>query len=163
MYSKDEMFRKNILEEAVRSEIEFVSYVDVETETVHTIVTNESAEVLPDAGVDYTAMNDGKIPQYVHPEDVEECMEQFDIGHIKKTLETQDVVSIFYRLKHQDGSYRWKNMAVRYYNADKNILVFTRKDQNDTYERELEHNRQLESALNEVRKANRAKGNLWSV
>ena len=40
---------------------------------VHTIVTNEDADVMPPIDGDYQKVNDVTIPKYVHPEDREMC------------------------------------------------------------------------------------------
>lgn len=158
MDHKEEILRKNIIEEAIRSEIEFISYVDVTTEKVYTMVTNEAAEVLPDTGGDYAEINLSSIPQNIHPDDVAMCTEQFDLGYIKRALMVQNTVSIVYRLKYPDNTYHWKNTTIRYSEQDKNILIFTRKDYKEAHEKEVLHTSRLEEAFKEVQKANRAKG-----
>lgn len=39
--------QRAILESVIKEEIDFISYVDLEDGMVHTIVTNEDADVMP--------------------------------------------------------------------------------------------------------------------
>lgn len=65
--------QRAILESVIKEEIDFISYVDLEDGMVHTIVTNEDADVMPPIDGDYQKVNDVTIPKYVHPEDREMC------------------------------------------------------------------------------------------
>ena len=60
--------QRAILESVIKEEIDFISYVDLEDGMVHTIVTNEDADVMPPIDGDYQKVNDVTIPKYVHPD-----------------------------------------------------------------------------------------------
>ena len=61
--------QRAILESVIKEEIDFISYVDLADGMVHTIVTNEDADVMPPIDGDYQKVNDMAIPEYVHPEE----------------------------------------------------------------------------------------------
>ena len=69
--------QRAILESVIKEEIDFISYVDLADGMVHTIVTNEDADVMPPIDGDYQKVNDMAIPEYVHPEDRERCGREF--------------------------------------------------------------------------------------
>ena len=54
--------QRAILESVIKEEIDFISYVDLEDGMVHTIVTNEDADVMPPIDGDYQKVNDVTIP-----------------------------------------------------------------------------------------------------
>ncbi len=153
----DGELRNHIIEDVVRSEIEFISYVDVDTQESMVIVTDASTEVLPDQNGIYSEVNKRCIPGYVHPDDMEACTEQFDLKNIINRLETEPAVIISFRIRYQDGSYRRKQMTVRYYNEEKQKLLFIRKDITAVYEQEQRRREELAAALLETKRANRAK------
>ena len=49
--------QRAILESVIKEEIDFISYVDLEDGMVHTIVTNEDADVMPPIDGDYQKVN----------------------------------------------------------------------------------------------------------
>ena len=57
--------QRAILESVIKEEIDFISYVDLEDGMVHTIVTNEDADVMPPIDGDYQKVNDVTIPMYI--------------------------------------------------------------------------------------------------
>ena len=54
--------QRAILESVIKEEIDFISYVDLADGMVHTIVTNEDADVMPPIDGDYQKVNDMAIP-----------------------------------------------------------------------------------------------------
>ena len=64
---------RGILEQVIKSELDFITYVDVHTGAFHVIVTNDDTDVTPPPEGDYTQVNAQMIPLYVHPKDREAC------------------------------------------------------------------------------------------
>ena len=48
---------RGILEQVIKSELDFITYVDVHTGTFHVIVTNDDTDVTPPPEGDYTQVN----------------------------------------------------------------------------------------------------------
>ena len=90
--------QRAILESVIKEEIDFISYVDLEDGMVHTIVTNEDADVMPPIDGDYQKVNDVTIPKYVHPEDREMCEREFRLERLQENLQKKERFVINYRL-----------------------------------------------------------------
>ena len=86
--------QRAILESVIKEEIDFISYVDLEDGMVHTIVTNEDADVMPPIDGDYQKVNDVTIPKYVHPEDREMCERSLGWNVCKKIYRKKNVSSL---------------------------------------------------------------------
>ncbi len=78
---------RGILEQVIKSELDFITYVDVHTGTFHVIVTNDDTDVTPPPEGDYTQVNAQMIPLYVHPKDREACAAALELPHILSELE----------------------------------------------------------------------------
>ena len=74
---------RGILEQVIKSELDFITYVDVHTGTFHVIVTNDDTDVTPPPEGDYTQVNAQMIPLYVHPKDREACAAALELPHIQ--------------------------------------------------------------------------------
>lgn len=100
--------QRAILESVIKEEIDFISYVDLADGMVHTIVTNEDADVMPPIDGDYQKVNDMAIPKYVHPEDREMCEREFRLERLQENLQKKERFVINYRLL-CGGEYRRKS------------------------------------------------------
>lgn len=152
---KNEM-EQDILVNAIREELDFVCYVEMDTERVHTIITNEKTDVMPPEAGDYTEVNQKNIPLFVHPEDQEYCMRVLDLSNLKKELETKERILVAYRLLCKK-QYRRKELNIYYQAPDKKVLVLIRRDVTATYEEEQKQKEQIYHALMEARHANQEK------
>lgn len=153
----NETIKNGIFRDVVQNEIEYISYVDVETHEERVLILDKDSEVIPEQNGNYEAINEECIPKYVHPDDMEYCNQQFDLEYIKEQLKEQEQISITYRLKYLDGTYRRKQMHVRYYDSKKRILLFVRKDITAEYEREKRYQEELRAALKEAQRTNQEK------
>ena len=52
---------RGILEQVIKSELDFITYVDVHTGTFHVIVTNDDTDVTPPPEGDYTPPSGGGV------------------------------------------------------------------------------------------------------
>ena len=86
--------QRAILESVIKEEIDFIAYVDLADGIVHTIVTNEDADVMPPID----GVNDSVIPKYVHPEDREMCEREFKLERLQENLQKKERFVINYRL-----------------------------------------------------------------
>ena len=64
---------QEILENVVKAELDYITYVDVETGETEVIVTNEEAGVPSAFAGDYETVNEKTVLDFVHPEDREYC------------------------------------------------------------------------------------------
>ena len=147
---------QEILENVLKSEIDFISYVDVNTRETKVIIINPVTEVTPPAVSDYDEVNRTAIPLYVHPEDREYCTKQLEIPYIQEQLEHKEHMVVTYRLL-CSGNYRRKELSIYYHNGDKNTLVLVRRDVTDSYEEEQRQKERLYYALMDARHANQEK------
>ena len=85
--------QRAILESVIKEEIDFISYVDLADGMVHTIVTNEDADVMPPIDGDYQKVNDMAIPEYVHPEARERCGREFRLERLQENLQKKEHLS----------------------------------------------------------------------
>ena len=148
--------QRAILESVIKEEIDFISYVDLADGMVHTIVTNEDADVMPPIDGDYQKVNDMAIPEYVHPEDRERCGREFRLEHLQENLQKKEHLVINYRLL-CGGEYRRKSMNIHYYDKTKMTLVFVRRDVTDNYEEEQNRQREIYDAMLAAKRADRSK------
>ena len=148
--------QRAILESVIKEEIDFISYVDLADGMVHTIVTNEDADVMPPIDGDYQKVNDMAIPEYVHPEDRERCGREFRLEHLQENLQKKEHLVINYRLL-CGGEYRRKSMNIHYYDKTKTTLVFVRRDVTDNYEEEQNRQREIYDAMLAAKRADRSK------
>lgn len=66
MNANELTIRQEILEDVVKEEIDFITYVDIATEEFHVITIKEDGMIcLPQEG-NYTEVNKESIPKYVH-------------------------------------------------------------------------------------------------
>ena len=148
--------QRAILESVIKEEIDFISYVDLADGMVHTIVTNEDADVMPPIDGDYQKVNDMAIPEYVHPEDRERCGREFRLERLQENLQKKEHLVINYRLL-CGGEYRRKSMNIHYYDKTKMTLVFVRRDVTDNYEEEQNRQREIYDAMLAAKRADRSK------
>lgn len=147
---------QEILENVLKAEIDFITYVDVNTRVAKVIVMNEETSVTPPDEGDYDETNKKAIAAFVHPEDQEYCARQLDIPYIQKELEEKDHIVVAYRLLCGE-QYRRKELSIAYHNGDKSTLVLVRRDITDSYEEEQKQKERLYYALMDARHANQEK------
>lgn len=150
---------QEILKNVIKEELDFITYVDVNTGICHVIVTNPAAEVMPPDGYDYETVNRRSIPVFVHPEDREDCEQKLTLSYVREELSKKPYMTVVYRLLCKD-CYRYKELHLSYHEADQNTVVIVRRDITDSL---LESERQkeaLQNALCEARRSNEEKNEL---
>ena len=147
---------RGILEQVIKSELDFITYVDVHTGTFHVIVTNDDTDVTPPPEGDYTQVNAQMIPLYVHPKDREACAAALELPHILSELEQRDDLVVSYRLLCGEV-YRRKELHISYRQDDRDTVVLVRRDVTESYEEEQRQQERLMSALFDARHANQEK------
>ena len=133
---------QQILENVLKAELDFISYVDVNTGEYRVILTNEETEIAPSECGSYAHTVADDIQNYIHKEDREYCTRQFELSNIQKELETKERMVVAYRLLCKD-MYRRKEVSIFYHEADKDTLVFVRRDVTDSYEEEQKQKERL--------------------
>lgn len=147
---------QEILKNVLKSELDFITYVDLNTRIARVIVTNQETDVTPPPEGDYDEINRNAIPVYVHPEDQEYCSRQLEISFIQKELEKKDHMVVPYRLLCGE-QYRRKELSIYYHNGNRNTLVLVRRDVTDSYEEEQRQKERMYYALMDARHANQEK------
>jgi signal transduction histidine kinase/CheY-like chemotaxis protein len=146
----------NILEKAVQMEMDFVMYVDVETEEFHTIITDSQRNVVPQETGKYSEMIARDIPMYFHPDDQQFCAKMFELSNIRKELEERETYIIIYRVNSGKVQLR-KETKVYYQDESHDTLVFVRRDVTEIYREEEAQKERLYKAMMETKQANEAK------
>lgn len=152
---------QEILRSVVKEELDFISYVDVDTEKFHTIVTNHESDGVPPLVGTFSEEVEKIVTQYVHPGDRDHCMQHFALPYIKKELERRDSMCVSFRLL-CGSHYRRKEMNIYYYEGKKETLVFVRRDVTESYASERQQKDRLYRALMDARHANQEKNEFLS-
>lgn len=147
---------QEILENVVKAELDFMTYVDVESRESHMIITNEGLEITPPKAGDYDTIKQELISKCVHPEDKEHFAQQMELANIQHELEQKERVVIICRCI-CSGEHRRKEMNAYYHGDDKKTLVLVCRDITDSYEEEQLHKERLYRALMDARHANQEK------
>lgn len=147
---------QNIVKNVVKAELDFITYVDLETGIARVIVTKEDTDVVPPAEGMYADINCKAIPVYVHPEDQEHCKRQLELSYIREELEQRDHMVVSFRLL-CGQEYRRKELSIYYHDVDKKTLVLVRRDVTDSYEEEQRQKERLYHALMDAKHANQEK------
>lgn len=147
---------QEILENVVKAELDFITYVDIESYEARVIVTNQDTDLTPPLVHDYAEVNVRTIPEYVHPEDREYCEKLLELSYIQKELEKKGRMVVSYRLL-CGSEYRRKEMSIYYHNDDSKTLVLVRRDVTESYEEECRQRERLYYALMDARHANQEK------
>lgn len=145
-----------IIENVVREEIDFISYVDTDTEELNIIITNQKGLRIPRSGGKFEKVMEGFVSSYVHPDDRERCKEVLNLEYIRSELKHRDRIVLPYQLLCGD-EYRRKKVNIYYHDDAKKTLVFVRRDVTDFYEEERQQKEKLYRALAEARRANQDK------
>lgn len=156
MGEKKAIKEQKIIENVLKSELDFITYVDADTGIYHTIITNEETDVTPPTYGDYAEVNEVTIPKFVHPDDQEECAKALLLSNIVEELSGKDHIVVPYRLL-CDSSYRRKELSIYYHGGDRKTIVMVRRDVTDSYEEEQRQNERLYYALMDARHANQEK------
>ena len=147
---------QEILENVVKAELDYITYVDVETGETEVIVTNEEAGVPSAFAGDYETVNEKTVLDFVHPEDREYCEKLLELSYIQAELEQKERMVVSYRFL-CGSEYRRKEMSIYYHNGDKKTLVLVRRDVTESYEEEQQQRERLYYALMDARHANQEK------
>ena len=156
MGEKKAIKEQKIIENVLKSELDFITYVDADTGIYHTIITNEETDVTPPTYGDYAEVNEVTIPKFVHPDDQEECARALLLSNIVEELSGKDHIVVPYRLL-CGSSYRRKELSIYYHGGDRKTIVMVRPDVTDSYEEEQRQNERLYYALMDARHANQEK------
>ena len=150
---------QEILKNVIKEELDFITYIDVNTGICHVIVTNPSAEVIPPDGYDYETVNRRSIPVFVHPEDRENCEQKLTLSYVREELSKKPYMTVVYRLLCKD-CYRYKELHLSYHEADQNTVVIVRRDITDSLLESQRQKEALQNALCEARRSNEEKNEL---
>lgn len=147
---------QNIVKNVVRAELDFIIYVDMETEIARAIVAKEDTDVAPQAEWMYADIMRKAIPVYVHPEEQEYCKRQLELSYIKEELERRNHMTVSFRI-HCGQEYRRKELNIYYHDRDKKTLVLVRRDVTDSYKEEQRQKERLYHALMDAKRVNQEK------
>lgn len=150
---------QEILKNVIKEELDFITYVDVNTGICHVIVTNPATEVMPPDGYDYETVNRRSIPVFVHPEDREDCEQKLTLSYVREELSKKPYMTVVYRLLCKD-CYRYKELHLSYHEADQNTVVIVRRDITDSLLESQRQKEALQNALCEARRSNEEKNEL---
>ena len=150
---------QEILKNVIKEELDFITYVDVNTGICHVIVTNPATEVMPPDGYDYETVNRRSIPVFVHPEDRENCEQKLTLSYVREELSKKPYMTLVYRLLCKD-CYRYKELHLSYHEADQNTVVIVRRDITDSLLESQRQKEALQNALCEAHRSNEEKNEL---
>lgn len=147
---------QEILMNAVQAELDFISYIDVNTGILYTIAANEECEFIPQQECSYQEVYAKLVSAFVHPADRAYCEEQLALEYMIKKLKRRGHWCVSYRMlcEHQ---YRRKEINLYYHDTKKATLVLVQRDVAESYEEAQRQKERLYHALVEARHANEEK------
>ena len=148
--------QQNIIKNVLKEDTDFIAYVNLDTEEIHTIMTNENCSVVPPLQGDYSAIIEESVSKLVHPDDREECQRELSLANIQKQLEQRERFELLYRLW-CGSEYRRKIMIIHYYDHTRNILVLVSRDVTENYLREQRARDKIYQAMTKAQKVSQEK------
>lgn len=121
----------DIVMDVVQEELDFICYVDVETEDTHTILAKKTQFGNAPMDGKYAEVIGASIAKYVHPADREYCEKRVALEEVKKELREHERIVIVYRVLIQNVC-RKKEMNIYYHDAERKTMVFVRRDITDS-------------------------------
>jgi signal transduction histidine kinase/CheY-like chemotaxis protein len=145
-----------ILRKAVRTELDFVMYVDVDTRSVHAVSVNDERGKLPMYEGDYATLIGRDIEENFHPDDKEPFTKKLDLDEIISELSDKDTLILTYRIVRGDEIMH-KESKIYYQDEKRDMIIFVRIDNTPEYRAEEIQKVRLYQAMIATRRANKAK------
>lgn len=152
------VLEKNIISQVTNVEYDYLAllYVKSQTMKVYSIKKGEENAIL----YRYRGYQKGMeqmIESFVIPEERERVKQATSIEMIQKQLEDSESYHHIYSIETTDGVRRKKRLQYCYLDSTKEIVLLTRSDITEVYEQEQKQLEQLQNALEDAERANRAK------
>lgn len=154
--------RAHIIETAVGTEYDYVTYIEADNNSYVMYIANHAAgtPLPPVASDDYENEVAEYNRKYVVPEEADEVTERLKLAHVGPILERDGEYVIFASCL-ENGVIRDKKMRFSYYDKARNIWLMTRTDVTEVGE-EKRQKKLLKDALDAATLANRAKSEFLS-
>ena len=141
--------------------VEKICYVDIYTRLLY-YVQVDGVMINSLIGASYDAGVRQMVKQEVISDDKEDVKQFYDLEYIKNELEENDRIKLSYRTFNKNGEMRHKQVRISYLDEFKECISIIVSDITDIYEKEQQQSRQLQRALDEANKANKAKSEFLS-
>lgn len=149
---------KNLMEKAVQSDYDYISYIDAETNNYFNYLNYNSKTQLPSQdGMDYENDYAEYLKQTVCPEELEEVVAKNSLPNICKELDSRREYNLYFTAFDKNGGMRKKKSRYIYLEADAKKIMLTTSDITHIYEEEQRKQEVLQVALNNAEQANQAK------
>lgn len=161
----DTVINNRIVDRIVDLNFDNVSYYDISNKKLY-FKSFENGEVKY-VGCDYDEAMARQRQFGVDEQDVKRIEQQCSLETVINELEKQNIYTVYYLAKKSQPN-NPQEIARRikvdsfYLDANKDIIIFLMDDVTEIYEQEKESRRQLEQALDNAQKANRAKSEFVS-
>ena len=166
MYSYDiseEKIKDGIIQAVSAIEHDFIAYIDLK-EDHYTLYTGQEDDVMmPDEeGDDYTAMIQRVNKAIIVPEDLDRAMEEMHPDKIRENLKNKKIFSSLYTVHDTKGGLWQKRIQYTYLDEANELLILTRSDVTDLFNKQKEQQEVLQAALVAAEQANSAKSDFLS-
>lgn len=98
------------------------------------------------------------VRQYIPEEEQEQALEEMSLERIREKLEQHQEYVVYFKVRNtENGNILYKKQQYSYLDKEQQLVMLTRRDITDLYEREQRHSEELKDALAAAQQANRAK------
>lgn len=156
-------YRKaNIVKSAVRSEYDYVVYIEANKNSYIMYISNKESgtPIPPSASNDYEKEVAEFHKKYVSEEERERLTHDLSISHVDPILRQYGEYVLYSRVR-EEGRFRDKKLRFSYYDKEQNIWLLTRTDITEIVE-EKRQKKLLQDALQAATVANQAKSEFLS-
>lgn len=161
MYTYDineKTLAKIMMDRVVSLDYDYFCYIDLNRDTYQM-----SAKALGDPSL--STIESGKYMEEVVryatkniiDADRELNIREMSLDTLRAQLEKNDVYTSYFRMHDEKGTILHKKLQFSYLNKEQQLVIMTRRDITDIYEKEQRHNEELKNALAAAQQANHAK------
>lgn len=149
---------KHMMDRIVALDYDYFCCIDLNKGTYQ--ITSKSVEDQTLFNVehgDYSEEMESYAVLHILEEDRERHLKEVRLDVVREQLEKNEVYISYFRMYGSDGKIQHKELQYCYLYRERQMLMLTRRDVTDIYQREQRHNEELKSALAAAEQANHAK------
>lgn len=138
----------------IASDYDYIHRLNIDTGFYLLLARSDRSELSPElSGSNYFSDILPHINRHVHPDDRLAVLEALTASNIKRSLATDKIFDITFRLVDDTGNIRYKNLRYSYLNFEAGLVLVTRIDVTDIFVDEQLMTSRVQAALSDVSKA----------
>lgn len=160
IYSRNvnnQKINEQIMSTVIGLEYDFITVIDSSNNTYFLYETNQDSTLPSSNNISYDAEVLDYAEKFVFEEDKAQYINDSSLEEVLKQLEENNSFIVYYRVVEPNGRIRWKKSYYAYMDVKDKIIIGTRVDITQIFEREEKKNELLNNALAAAEQANKAK------